>query len=113
MDDYEKGLIEVVHHLLGKDYYIADPVSGQDAAKIMVEDIKAAYSGRDEDPVDAWRRKHKKCLFCVHCEPLTPFDLAVECCPSRKWCKAKQTSVRFDMYRPWCRIFKLKKENKP
>lgn len=112
MDIYEKGLLEVVEHLLGKDYYIVDPVSGVDAAKIMVDDIKAAYPGRDEDPVDAWRRKHRRCLFCTHCEPLSMFGGPIVGASEYKWCNAKKKCVRFDMYRPWCRLFKLKKEKK-
>lgn len=52
-----------------------------------------------EDPVDAWRRKHRKCLFCEYCEQM-------------RWCGAKAKCVDYNMWRPWCKLFKLKKFNK-
>lgn len=111
MDAYTESLLEVANHLLGDDYYITDSVGGQEAARIIVKDIKAIYPGRNEDPVDAWRRKHRKCLFCEHCRPLAPAGVSIIGCSDYKWCDAKKKSVHFDMPRPWCRIFKLKKEN--
>ena len=64
-----------------------------------------------EDPVDAWRRKHRKCLFCEYCER-TPYVQTLSSPSTIKWCRAKAKCVDYDMWRPWCKLFKLKKFNK-
>lgn len=65
MDKCEKAFGELQDHFLGKDFYIADPVSGERAVKIITDTIKSTYPGAGESPVDKWRRKHKKCKWCI------------------------------------------------
>lgn len=51
-----------------------------------------------------WRKRHKKCKFCVHCvyRHLPP------CCPSYFWCNAKMTIVNEEVPRIFCNVFKPK-----
>ena len=41
MDKYENAFTELQEHFLGKNYYIADPVSGEQAVKIITDEIKS------------------------------------------------------------------------
>ena len=51
--------------------------------------------------VNEWRNKHRKCLFCVHCDTRVSFG-----CES--WCKAKAKMVNDDLPRFFCVLFRLK-----
>ena len=107
MDKYEKAFEELQDHFLGKDFYIADPVSGEQAVKIITDTIKSTYPGAGESQVDKWRRKHKKCKWCIyHRHVVPPFG----CCPSFCECVAKDKIINEDIPRPFCRLFALKKE---
>lgn len=44
----QEALDELTTHLLGKDYYIADQVSGPQANAIIVEEIKKRYMNEDK-----------------------------------------------------------------
>ena len=72
MDKYEKAFEELQDHFLGKGFYIADPVSGEQAVKIITDTIKSTYPGAGESPVDKWRRKHKKCKWCIYHKLVRP-----------------------------------------
>ena len=61
MDKYEKAFGELQDHFLGKDFYIADVVNGEQAVKIITDTIKSTYPGAGEPPVDKPTRKHKNC----------------------------------------------------
>lgn len=101
MDKYEKAFGELQDHFLGKDFYIADVVNGEQAVKIITDTIKSTYPGIGESPVDKWRRKHKRCKWCIyHKHVVPPF------CE----CAAKDKIINEDVPRPFCRLFALEKE---
>lgn len=107
MDYYEEALYELKDHFLGKHFYIAEPVGGEQAAAIIVERIKGIYPGAGESPVAKWRRKHKKCKWCIYCKHVAP---PVMSCPSFCECIAKDKIINEDIPRPFCSLFSLKKE---
>ena len=107
MDKYEKAFNELKDHFLGKHFYIAESVGGEQAAAFIVERIKAIYPGAGEYPVDKWRRKHKRCKWCVHHKYVMPPAM---CCPSFCECEAKGKIVNDEFPRPFCNLFALKKE---
>lgn len=41
MDYHAKAFDDLVDHLLGSDFYIADPVNDEQATEIMVDRIKS------------------------------------------------------------------------
>lgn len=55
-----------------------------------------------EMTVAEWRKRNKKCKFCVHCvyKDLPP------CCPSYFWCNAKMMVVDEEIPRIFCKVFK-------
>ena len=107
MDKYEKAFKELQHHFLGKNFYIADPVGGEQAIEIITDTIKSIYPGVEESPVDKWRRKHKKCKWCIYHKFVRPPAL---CCPVYCECTAKDKIVNENAPRPFCSLFALKKE---
>lgn len=107
MDKYEKAFKELQDHFLGKDFYIADPVSGEQAVESITDTIKSTYPGAGESPVDKWRRKHKKCKWCIYHKFVSPPAL---CCPVYCECIAKDKIVDENIPRPFCSLFALKKE---
>lgn len=107
MDKYEKAFKELQDHFLGKDWYIAEPLSGEQAIEFTTDTIKALYPGDGESPVDKWRRKHKRCKWCTYCHSVLPADM---CCPPFFECTAKDKIVNEDVPRPFCSLFALKKE---
>ena len=60
-----------------------------------------------EYPVAKWRRKHKKCKWCIYCKHVVPPAM---CCPSFCECIAKDKIINEDIPRPFCSLFALKKE---
>ena len=107
MDKYENAFAELKEHFLGKNYYIADPVSGEQAVKIITDEIKSIYPGAGESPVAKYRRLHKKCKWCIYHRHVIP---TVPACPSFCECTAKDKVVNEDFPRPFCSLFALKKE---
>jgi hypothetical protein len=98
-------------HLLGKNWYITDPVNGDMANAIIVEEIVKKYPAVDESPVEKWRRKHKRCMWCSHCVGRRVMDRDLIFYTIYD-CKAKgRDDVNIDIPRPFCTLFELKKEN--
>ena len=106
MDKYEKAFKELRDHFLGKDFYIADVVNGEQAVKIITDTIKSTYPGAGESQVDKWRRKHKKCKWCIYHKYVVPPSM---CCPPFCECVAKDKIINEDIPRPFCRLFALEK----
>ena len=86
---------------------IADPVSGEQAVKIITDEIKSIYPGAGESPVAKYRRRHKKCKWCIYHRHVIP---PVPACPPFCECTAKDKVVNEDFPRPFCSLFALKKE---
>lgn len=107
MDKYEKAFKELQDHFLGKNWYIAEPVSGEQAVELTADAIKALYPGDGESPVDKWKRRHKKCKWCTYCHSVLPPAM---CCPPFFECSAKDKIVNENIPRPFCSLFALKKE---
>lgn len=109
MTDHE-ALNYISDYLLGKEFYIEEPVSHLQANAILVDTICRRYPPKHESKVDEWRRKHKRCQWCIHCKPYTVFN-----CGSYAdlyECKAKGFDISFiQLPRPFCQTFELKKEN--
>lgn len=97
-------------HLLGKDWYIVDPVRNEEANDIIVDEIMSKYRAVDESPVDKWRRKHKKCMWCRHCVGHKAITSTCEQASVFE-CTAKGKYIAsIDFPRPFCTLFELKKE---
>ena len=107
MDKYEKAFKDIKNHFLGKNFYIVDPVNGEQAVEIITDTIKSIYPGSGESKVDKWRRKHKKCKWCIYHKYVVPIHV---CCPSYCECVAKDKIINEDIPRPFCSLFALKKE---
>lgn len=105
------ALNKLATHLLGEDWYIVDPVGPDQAAEIILEEICSKYPAVKEDPVDAYRRKYKKCIWCEHLRIHHCFDRFGNVCFVGE-CSAKDKMVMEDAPHPFCKIFKLKKEAK-
>ena len=103
----QKALDILTTHLLGEGYYIVDPVNNLQGNAIIVDDIIGMYKGVTESPVNAWRRKHKRCEFCQYCryEFLPDSYGGVDA----GWmCRAKMKPITMrNTPRPFCRVFKL------
>ena len=98
-------------HLLGKDWYIVDPVGVEQEIDIIVDQIMKRYPAVDESPVDKWRRKHKQCRWCTHCYEDLEFDDNKHTIGITYRCKAKCLRIMIPhMSRPFCTLFELKKE---
>lgn len=99
----QDALNKLVDHLLGRDWYIADPVGGEQANEIIVDQICKRYPAVDEDPVNRYRRRHKKCIWCKHYYGVTGE------------CRAKSIIINnYKASKPhrFCTLFNLKgKEN--
>ena len=106
MDKYEKAFKELRDHFLGKDFYIVDPINGDPSVESIVDTIKSTYPGAGESQVDKWRRKHKKCKWCIYHKYVVPPSM---CCPPFCKCTAKDKIVNEDIPRPFCSLFALKK----
>ena len=91
-------------HLLGKDWYIVDPVGVEQGNDIIVDQIMKRYPAVDETPVDKWRRKHKRCKWCRNCESFGPYLLYHKCVAK------DHTNINIDIPRLFCTLFELKKE---
>ena len=110
----QKAIDILADHLLGKDWYITDPVSVSQANQIIVEEIVSRYEAVDADPVEKYRRKHKKCKWCGYCTSDVQTSIDETGMISHKTCyecKAKEKRVNHNLLRPFCSCFKLRKEN--
>ena len=96
----QDALNKLVDHLLGRGWYIADPVGGEQANEIIVEEICKRYSAVDEDPVDRYRKRVKKCIWCEHYK-----GHIAECVAKSKPMTAHIASKPH----PFCTLFKLEK----
>ena len=82
-------------------------IEGERSVEIITAEIKSTYPGVGESPVAKWRRKHKKCKWCIYCKHVEPPAM---CCPSFCECIAKDKIINEDIPRPFCSLFALKKE---
>ena len=105
--DKEKAFDELVDHLLGPDFYISSPVNGSQATEIEVNTIKSLYPGIKESPVYAYRRKHKKCKWCIYNKFIKPIG---DCAPEYYKCIVKDKIVNEETPRPFCSVFSLKRD---
>ena len=96
-------------HLLGKDWYISDPVDVDTANGIIYESICRRYPAVEESPKDRYRRRHPKCKWCNHCRYVTPPAMI---CPSYYRCDVKDKVVNENVSRLFCSVFELRKEQK-
>ena len=110
--DAQTALDKLVEHLLGKDYYIVNPVGGDQAREIIVNEICSRYPAVKEDPVDVYRRKHKKCKWCAHRIEDLRFDDGKHCIEVIYRCVAKGCLVLPEKDHKRCKLFKLAKEEK-
>lgn len=106
--DAQKAVYKLCDHFLGKDWYIVDPVSIDVANDIIVEQICARYNGIDEDPVDTYRRRHKKCKWCKHCVTSHALDKVGQVHIKYK-CSAKDEYVNENFPHMFCKMFLLSK----
>lgn len=88
-------------HLLGKDWYIIDSCCAEQGNDLIVDAILRKYPAVDESPVNKWRRKHKRCVWCHHCTTKLGHGYILT------YCKAKQKGVDIDIPRPFCKCFEL------
>ena len=106
-----EAFTEFCCYLLGKDFCITDPVDCDTARDIFVREIKKRYPAADESPVDKWRRKHKRCRWCIYCVPYQVFNPNSQMFETRYSCEAKYIMrIDRDIPRPFCTLFNLKKE---
>ena len=110
--DAQTALDKLIEHFLGKDYYIADPVGGDQAREIIVNEICSRYPAVKEDPVDVYRRKHKKCKWCAHRIEDLKFDDKKHTIEVTYRCVAKGCAVNPELDHRRCKLFKLAKEGK-
>lgn len=108
MDKYEKAFKDIKDHFLGKNFYIVDPVNGEQAVEIITDTIKSIYPGSGESKIDKWRRKHKKCKWCIYHKRIEPPFMF---CPSYSKCIAKDKIINENIPRSFCSLFALKKED--
>ena len=89
------ALLSIATHLLGEKWYSigVDPVNVRDE---MVKTICERYPAVDESPGDKWRRKHKRCKFCMHLNDYLE-------------CNVKECKVNPSTPRPFCYMFELRK----
>ena len=101
----DKRAIEaIIDHLLGKDYYIVDPVNNDQANDIVVQEIINRYKpmNRKDNVVLEYRKKHKKCSYCKY---LNLVVLPTGDC-SYFECRAKDRIIKFeDAPRPFCSCY--------
>lgn len=89
------ALIAISNHLLGEKWYPIgdDPVNVREE---MVQAICKRYPAVDESPGDRWRRRHKRCKFCMHMNEF--FE-----------CNVRECKVNPNTPRPFCYAFELRK----
>lgn len=101
----QEAVNKISSHLLGRDWYSYytnhDDINGE-----IVETICSRYSSKYEDPVDKWRRKHKRCYFCRHLKYLDN-----PCGTGAFQCQAKTRLVNIEIPRPFCVLFELKRRD--
>ena len=96
-----EALSKLVDHLLGENWY-SIYTNHEDVYTDIVDTICSRYSGKKEDRVTQWRRRHKRCTFCRHIEYLdNPCGIsAYKCC-------AKEKLVHEWLPRPFCGLYEL------
>ena len=90
-------------YLLGDDWY-SPHTNIKDINIDIYETVCKRYRGVKEDPVNRWRRRHKRCYFCKYCRSIamsTPFS------PDVFECTAKGKTVNIDIPKPFCNLFEL------
>lgn len=102
MNDREL-ISKLVTFLLGENWHSCC-IDSENINLDIYETVCRRYRGVKEDPVDRWRRKHKRCYFCKHCRSIamsTPFS------PDVFECNAKGKTVNIDIPKPFCGLFEL------
>ena len=89
---------KIADYLLGTNWHIVDPVNGEQANDIIFEEIRSRYKSVDCNPVDKYRISHPRCKWCAYYDAYYG-----KCIP-------KDVLKRCDILRPFCSLFRLKKE---
>ncbi len=102
-----EALSKLATHLLGKDWY-GISMDAKGIREEIVYTIRKRYPAVDESPGDKWRRRHKRCKFCMHYKTVPP-------CDGRGYgelfkCTIKDSVVNPNTPRPFCYIFELRKD---
>ena len=100
----QEALNKICSHLLGKNWYIVDPVCDSQANDIIYEEICRKYSGDNDSPKDKYRRNHPKCKFC-HYAKYRVLHEGTFC-----KCTVKEKLVNDERPRYLCQAFELRKE---
>ena len=98
----QEAVNKIASHLLGKGWYSCY-TNHEDINDEIVQTICRRYSGKNEDTVRKWRRKHKRCAFCQHVKYLDN-----PCGIGAFSCEAKDKLVNIEIPRPFCGLFELK-----
>lgn len=97
---------KVIDHLLGKNFYIADPVSGEQANDIIYEYVIKNYPKYDKSPIEKYRLKHKKCKWCKYWKYNVP---KVPCgVPDYITCELKDKIIHGNWRAKFCKWYELK-----
>ena len=104
--DAQTCVNKLCEHLLGKNRYISDPVSGTQANDIIYEEICRKFPGDNDSLKDKYRRRHPKCKFCHYVKYyIANGEVLAECTVTEKL-------VNDGFPRYLCSAFELKKEKK-
>ena len=97
----------ILSNFLSSVLVILFTISSFAVGALVISIFALTYPGAGESPVAKWRRKHKKCKWCIYCKHVVPPAM---CCPSFCECIAKDKIINEDIPRPFCSLFALKKE---
>lgn len=100
----EETVAALAKYLLGDDWYSVY-TNHEDIYDDIANTVRRRYRKVKESPVNAWRRRHKRCLFCAHAKyrenPTGTGSLI---------CRAKNKIVSLDIPRPFCTVFELERD---
>ena len=100
----QEALNKICSHLLGKNWYIIDPICNLQANDIIYEEICRKYPRDNDSPKDKYRRKHPKCKFCHYAKYRVLHEGAF--CE----CTVKEKLVNDEIPRYLCKAFELRRE---
>ena len=89
------ALLSIATHLLGEKWYSIS-MNPANVREEIVQAICERYPAVDESPGDKWRRRHKRCKFCMHLNDFLE-------------CNVKECKVNPSTPRPFCYMFELRK----
>ena len=93
-----EALNKLVDHLLGENWY-SIYMNTEDVYTDIVDTICSRYSGKKEDRVTQWRRRHKRCQFCRHIEYLdNPCGISAYKCRVATGCETPSRERKFQEY---------------